>query len=243
MLQYPPQQQQQPSDALTTPVMRLRDDPQPPTPNPPSSKPTQQPTTSTRQSRKRKTPPSSAPGPPPPPQPQPQPPHQHPPPPPPPPGIHLGQMLPPPHALMPPGMGHPPMYQYAPPEYAQPPPPPGEASQQPLNGDGTDLSEDPSKSGGRQLSQTKRAEQNRKAQRAFRERRDQYVAVLHSPPCALRQFILTHLFILDVSRRSSLALNFWMPRSHLPTRRIGAGKNAELSWINSASRTPLSVPH
>ncbi|KAI9569637.1 hypothetical protein HD554DRAFT_2037992 [Boletus coccyginus] len=146
--------------------MRLRDDPQPPTPNPPSSQPAQ-PATSTRQSRKRKSPPSSAP--------PPQPPQQHPPPP----GIHLGQMLPPPHALMPPGMGHPPMYQYAPPGYPQPPPPhpEGEPSQQALNGESPDHD---SKSGGRQLSQSKRAEQNRKAQRAFRERRDQRVKALES---------------------------------------------------------------
>ncbi|KAG6372293.1 hypothetical protein JVT61DRAFT_7733 [Boletus reticuloceps] len=168
MLQY----QQQPSDALTsTPVMRLRDDPQPATPNPSSSQTTQQPTT--RQSRKRKTPPTSAPAPPPLTQP-----HQHPQHPP---GIHLGQMLPPPHALIPPGMGHPPMYQYAPPEYAQPPPPPqGEPSEQHLNGQDQDPSDESPKGGGRQLSQSKRAEQNRKAQRAFRERRDQRVKALES---------------------------------------------------------------
>lgn len=165
MLQYP---QQQPSDA-PTPVMRLRDDPQPATPS--SSQPAQhqQPPT-TRQSRKRKTPPSA----PPPPQPQP-----------PPPGIHLGQMLPPPHALMPPGMGHPPMYQYAPPEYAQPPPPPPQGDPS-LNGQDMDPLDGSPKSGGRQLSQSKRAEQNRKAQRAFRERRDQCV---HFPTLGL--FTLT----------------------------------------------------
>ncbi|KAH0827840.1 hypothetical protein J3R83DRAFT_3466 [Lanmaoa asiatica] len=141
MLQYQPS-----SDAVTS-VMRLRDDPQPATPNTSSSQPAP-----TRQSRKRKTPPSSAPAPPQPPQPQPQ--QQHPPPPP---GIHLGHMLPPPHALIPPGMGHPPMYQV-----------------NPLSSHSMASSPDPeSKSGGRQLSQSKRAEQNRKAQRAFRERRDQ----------------------------------------------------------------------
>jgi hypothetical protein len=163
MLQYP---QQQPSDA-PMPVMRLRDDPQPATPSSSQPPPPQQPPTTTRQSRKRKTPPSAPPPP------------QHPPPP----GIHLGQMLPPPHALMPPGMGHPPMYQYAPPDYAQPPPPHphGDPS---LDGQDMDPNGSP-KSGGRQLSQSKRAEQNRKAQRAFRERRDQCVlprtVVPHSP--------------------------------------------------------------
>jgi len=174
MLQYQQQQQQQqqpPTDPLpsqSTPTMRLRDDPQPPTSNP-------TPTTS-RPSRKRKSPPSAAPAPAPPSQPQPQ---QHPPPPPPPPGMHLG-MLPPPHTLMPPGMGPPPMYQYAPPDYAQPPPPPGELSQEQLNGHDSDQGLENGKSGGRQLSQSKRAEQNRKAQRAFRERRDQRVKALES---------------------------------------------------------------
>lgn len=218
MLQYPPQQQQQP-DALashSTPVMRLRDDPQPPTPNPPPSQPAQ-PATSTRQSRKRKSPPSSAP---------PQPPQQHPPPP----GIHLGQMLPPPHALMPPGMGHPPMYQYAPPGYPQPPPPhpEGEPSQQALNGESPDHD---SKSGGRQLSQSKRAEQNRKAQRAFRERRDQCVPVPHASPhlLLLRQFIPTYLSTLDGSRPSSPVPSCSTQRSRLPTRQTDAGKNAEPS--------------
>ena len=195
MLQYQ-QQQQQPSDALATPVMRLRDDPQPSTPTTPA-----QPTTSTRPSRKRKTPPSAASGPPPPAQPQAQ---QHPPPPPP--GIHLGQMLPPPHALMPPGMGHPPMYQYAPPEYAQPPPPPGEGGQQPLNGQSSDPLQDSPKSGGRQLSQSKRAEQNRKAQRAFRERRDQYVAAApaHAVRCVSRLTHLDHRRVKALESRSQL---------------------------------------
>jgi len=90
-------------------------------------------------------------------------------------------MLPPPHALMPPGMGHPPpppMYQYAPPDYSQPPPP-HPHPEQVLNGDDPDLDDSP-KNGGRQLSQSKRAEQNRKAQRAFRERRDQRVKALES---------------------------------------------------------------
>ncbi|KIO10171.1 hypothetical protein M404DRAFT_59882, partial [Pisolithus tinctorius Marx 270] len=155
--------------------------------NPPSSQPSQQQSaaqsssapTATRNTRKRKTPPTPA-NPPPPQQ-------QHPPPPPP--GMHLGQILPPPHALMPPpGMGHPPhppIYQYAPPEYSQqhPHPPQGEQSQQSINGPSPDQSGEQSPKagpGGRQLSQSKRAEQNRKAQRAFRERRDQHVKALES---------------------------------------------------------------
>ncbi|KAN0091119.1 hypothetical protein V8E55_004685 [Tylopilus felleus] len=54
-------------------------------------------------------------------------------------------MLPPPHALMPPGM---PMYQYAPPGYAPPPPPPpqGEPSQQSLDDPNSEESHDHSKS-------------------------------------------------------------------------------------------------
>ncbi|KIJ18735.1 hypothetical protein PAXINDRAFT_167286 [Paxillus involutus ATCC 200175] len=185
MLQYPhqpPPLQQQSSDPLTShtpPVMRLRDDPQPTPQNPSTSQsaqpPQQQQTapSTTRTTRKRKSPPSTPSGPQPPPPPQPQ----HPPLP----AIHIAQMLPPPHALMPPGMGHPPpppMYQYAPPDYSQPPPP-HPHPEQVLNGDDPDLDDSP-KNGGRQLSQSKRAEQNRKAQRAFRERRDQRVKALES---------------------------------------------------------------
>ncbi|KIM50896.1 hypothetical protein SCLCIDRAFT_743045 [Scleroderma citrinum Foug A] len=84
----------------------------------------------------------------------------------------------PPHALVPPGMPHPPphIYQYAPPEYTQPPQSQSE-QQQDINGDQSSSKTGP---GGRQLSQSKRAEQNRKAQRAFRERRDQHVKALES---------------------------------------------------------------
>ncbi|KAL4073941.1 hypothetical protein V8B97DRAFT_2003637 [Scleroderma yunnanense] len=193
MLQYPaqqpqPVQQQQPSDSLkskTLPAMRLRDDPVQPTPTPtsqpsaptPPTATTTTTTTTTRNTRKRKSPPTAATAPP-----QPQLPQQHPPPPP---GMHLGQMLPPPHALVPPGMPHPPphIYQYAPPEYTQPPPPPPQSGdqQQSMNGP-NDQSDPHSPKGGpgRQLSQSKRAEQNRKAQRAFRERRDQHVKALES---------------------------------------------------------------
>jgi len=64
-------------------------------------------------------------------------------------------MLPPPHPLA-------------------PPPPPTEEQRSPSNGTGT------SSGTARTLSQSKRAEQNRKAQRAFRERRDQHVKALES---------------------------------------------------------------
>ncbi|TBU61665.1 hypothetical protein BD310DRAFT_776434, partial [Dichomitus squalens] len=95
-------------------------------------------------------------------------------------------MHPPPHMA-----GHPMPHPYAP--YPPPPgdfspggmpphpgapppghpggPPPQQQQEQPRSG---------SASGGRTLSQSKRAEQNRKAQRAFRERRDQHVKTLES---------------------------------------------------------------
>ena len=129
-------------------VLRLHDDPAQPTP--PAPKP----------SRKRKTPPSAQEQQPPP---QPPPPVMHPPP---------GVMPPPPaHLMHPPHMGPPPPlpFQYIPQDYTpggltHPPPlPPGHQGGSPPQDGGA----------GRPLSQSKRAEQNRKAQRAFRERRDQ----------------------------------------------------------------------
>lgn len=174
----PAQPQQQPSDTLTSQtirVMRLRDDPVPatstPTSQPTQSSAQQQPTpppattTATRKTRKRKAPPTTATAPP----------QQQHLPLPPPPGMHLGQILLPPHALVPPGMP-PHIYQYAPPEYTQPPPPPPHSQgdqQQAINSDHSGESSPKTGPGGRQLCQSKRAEQNRKAQRAFRERRDQ----------------------------------------------------------------------
>ncbi|KAJ4468159.1 hypothetical protein J3R30DRAFT_3559732 [Lentinula aciculospora] len=118
-----------------------------------------QPSNSVPASRKRKTPPPS---------------EQQPLPPPPP---HLQHVLPPPHTLMqplPPGF----IYAHPPPpgDYtvggmSPPGPPPqsqaGEASVA-------------NQSASRPLSNSKRAEQNRKAQRAFRERRDQHVKALES---------------------------------------------------------------
>ncbi|PBK91375.1 hypothetical protein ARMGADRAFT_1013822 [Armillaria gallica] len=84
----------------------------------------------------------------------------------------LQHVLPPPHTIMhqlPPGAMPP--YQYA--DYSpggMPPPPPNPQADQ--SGSAS--------SGQRALSSSKRAEQNRKAQRAFRERRDQHVKALES---------------------------------------------------------------
>ncbi|KAK7472624.1 hypothetical protein VKT23_000737 [Stygiomarasmius scandens] len=140
---------------LAQPTMRLREDP-PQINNPPA-----------RQGKKRKSPPSA----------EAQPPQ---PPPPGPPQPQLQHVLPPPHALM-----HPmaPPYPFPPPpagDYSTaglppqpvPPPQPGDPQQQP--------GQPGTASGGRILSSSKRAEQNRKAQRAFRERRDQHVKALES---------------------------------------------------------------
>lgn len=125
-----------------------------------------QPAPAATKSRKRKTPPTAG--------------QEQQPPPPPPPGMHPpppGVMPPPPHAMMhpphiaPPPMGHP--FQYIPTDYTpggltHPPPPPPPHPTGPLQDQSP-----PGSQSGRTLSQSKRAEQNRKAQRAFRERRDQ----------------------------------------------------------------------
>lgn len=100
--------------------------------------------------------------------------------------------LPPAHTLVPPPHlpGHvipPTSYQYTPGAYSPgmlppphqlaPPPPTEEQRSQASNGaTGTTASSGTA----RTLSQSKRAEQNRKAQRAFRERRDQHVKALES---------------------------------------------------------------
>jgi len=137
--------------------MRLRDDP---------------PTIAQRTSKKRKSPPNNSaeqsqqqPS-----QTQQQPPQQ------------IQHVLPPPHALMHPLPGSiPPGFQYAPADYSPgglPPnhahPHPGVPLQQPQS------QSPPPSASNRALSSTKRAEQNRKAQRAFRERRDQHVKALES---------------------------------------------------------------
>jgi len=97
--------------------------------------------------------------------------------------------LPPAHTLVPPPHlpGHvipAPGYQYPPGEYptglppphALAPPPPTDPTQEQ-----TQTSNGSTNTGAsRTLSQSKRAEQNRKAQRAFRERRDQHVKALES---------------------------------------------------------------
>jgi hypothetical protein len=124
-----------------------RDDQQPQPPQP----------AGTRPSRKRKSPPDNN--------------HQdsQPPQPPPPPPPTAPHILPPMMHPLPGGL--PPGYQYAVPAdfnpaALQPPPPPPDVNQQAAGGQTTGP-------GGRPLSTSKRAEQNRKAQRAFRERRDQ----------------------------------------------------------------------
>ncbi|OCH88254.1 hypothetical protein OBBRIDRAFT_734765 [Obba rivulosa] len=89
----------------------------------------------------------------------------------------------------PPHLGPPMPYQYAPADYTpggMPPPPPHPQGPPPPHGGPPQEQQQPpspqSQSGGagRTLSQSKRAEQNRKAQRAFRERRDQHVKALES---------------------------------------------------------------
>ncbi|GJE94431.1 bZIP transcription factor [Phanerochaete sordida] len=150
----PPHQQHQPGPFQT--VLRLHDD---------QSAGGQ---AAPKGSRKRKSPPTaqeSQPPPPPPPQ------GMHPPPP--------GIMPPPPHTLMhPPHLGPPPGMpytyiphgDYTPGGMTHPPPPPPPQAEGPPSDGGAN----------RPLSTSKRAEQNRKAQRAFRERRDQHVKALES---------------------------------------------------------------
>ncbi|KAF8161025.1 hypothetical protein B0H34DRAFT_699120 [Crassisporium funariophilum] len=141
-------------------TMRLRDDP------PPITQPQ-------RTSKKRKSPANNITDQQPPPPPQ-QPPQQQ---------QQLQHVLPPPHALMHPIPGPlPPGYPYAPADYTPgglPHPHPGVPMQQQQQHQHQSQSPPPSGSN-RALSSTKRAEQNRKAQRAFRERRDQHVKALES---------------------------------------------------------------
>ncbi|KAI9457081.1 hypothetical protein BJY52DRAFT_1120659 [Lactarius psammicola] len=110
--------------------------------------------------------------------------------PPPPPPATMQHTLPPAHTLVPPPHlpGHvipPSSYQYTPGGYSPgvlppphslaPPPPTEEQRSQSQASNGTTPT-----GTARTLSQSKRAEQNRKAQRAFRERRDQHVKALES---------------------------------------------------------------
>ena len=60
------------------------------------------------------------------------------------------------------------------------PAPPQQPANESMSHSPVDGDDDPSKNGGRVLSTNKRAEQNRKAQRAFRERREQHVKLLQS---------------------------------------------------------------
>lgn len=96
--------------------------------------------------------------------------------------------LPPAHTLVPPAHlpGHvmpPPGYQYPPGDYSTGLPPPHTLAPPPTDPD-QERPQSQSSNGTpgttRTLSQSKRAEQNRKAQRAFRERRDQHVKALES---------------------------------------------------------------
>jgi hypothetical protein len=145
------------SNANQIQTMRLREDPPPITP-------------ATRTSRKRKSPSSGTTNPP---DAQPMPQQQQPPPPPPPMHPHALPPMMVPHPHMP---GAPPLhpgyhYDFTPGGLPPPNPPPPADQQQPSPQGG-------SNAGGRTLSNSKRAEQNRKAQRAFRERRDQLSARL-----------------------------------------------------------------
>lgn len=112
---------------------------------------------STRNPRKRKSPPSLNPDPT---------------------SQQIHHVLPPPHPLIhsippPPIPPFPyPTADYSPGGLPPPQPPQSDPNQQP--------SPTQSSAAGRSLSQSKRAEQNRKAQRAFRERRDQHVKALES---------------------------------------------------------------
>ena len=173
----------------------------------------------TRQTKKRKTPPTVD---------QPQQQQQH--------------VLPPPHALMHPIPGPlPPGYPYAPADYTPGGMPPGaiphqmQQQQQQQHQQQQQSQSPPPSSGQRPLSSTKRAEQNRKAQRAFRERRDQSA---HLP---FSSFSPTHLPI-DMSRPSSQDLNSSTPPSLLQMKQTVAGKNVEPSSTSSVLRTPPSAP-
>jgi hypothetical protein len=140
--------------------------------------------------------------------------------------------LPPPHALMHPMPGPlPPGYSYAPSDYTPGGMPQG-VLQQPQQGQLPDPSQGATS---RTLSNSKRAEQNRKAQRAFRERRDQSVCILcpvppppfipSSPP--------------DMSRPSSPDPTSSMPLFSPQMRQIVGGKNVEPSSTSSVSKTLL----
>ncbi|KAK7035520.1 hypothetical protein VNI00_011813 [Paramarasmius palmivorus] len=160
-----------PQQSQSQPQMRLRDE------IPQINQPAQ------RNGRKRKSPPTNPETPQPPPPPQPQ------------------QQQPPPQSTAPHNlqhvlpahlMAHPfpfagpaPGTDYTPagipPQPGQPGPPPEAQQQQPPQQQQSPTQQtSAAAAGGRALSNSKRAEQNRKAQRAFRERRDQHVKALES---------------------------------------------------------------
>lgn len=137
--------------------------------------------------------------------------------------------LPPAHTLVPPTHlpGHvipPHGYQYPPGDYPPGLPPPHTLAPPP-----TDIEEHSQTSNGtpgtsRTLSQSKRAEQNRKAQRAFRERRDQYV---HRSPSFFSFFFFTWLTILSLTRRHVKALE---SRSQLLDAALASADEANRRW-------------
>src|ERR1700722_3621941 len=135
------------SDVQQQPTIRLRDNPPPITP-------------STRPSRKRKSPPNN---------------NQDS-------SQSTQHVLPPPHSLVHPMQGPPPLppgYAYAPTDYTPggiPHPHSAQLQHPSASESQQDLQSSSSPATGRALSNSKRAEQNRKAQRAFRERRDQSVS-------------------------------------------------------------------
>ena len=217
------QQQQQPQQSQpgTIQTMRLRQDP-------PSV------TQSQTRSRKRKSPPSTD--------------ALQPVPPPPPPPSTMQHTLPPAHTLVPPAhlSGHgipPPGYHYPPGDFnptGLPPPHslgplPGEEQRspsQPSNGATTNTMSGTS----RTLSQSKRAEQNRKAQRAFRERRDQ---------CVSSQFFFclrmtdSRTRPIDTLKHLNHARSYSTQHSRLPMKQTDGGKSAVLWSTNYGLRTRL----
>jgi len=139
--------------------------------------------------------------------------------------------LPPPHAMIHPMQGGPlpPHYPYADYSPGGLPPTPPQPSQDPSQQSSS------STAAGRALSSSKRAEQNRKAQRAFRERRDQSVG--HK----ISFHLLISSLLSDMSKHSSRDPSSWMPPSHLQMRPTGVGKKV-VPWLtNYVSRMLLSA--
>lgn len=174
----------------------------------------------TRNTRKRKSPSSN--------NPTDQPPQLPPPPP-----QQMLHHLPPPHAMIHSMQGGPmpPHYPYADYTPGGMPPNPPQPSQDPSQQSPT------SAASGRALSSSKRAEQNRKAQRAFRERRDQLVLTYQISFPFLVQYLMSRS---DMSKHSNRVPSSWTLPSHLLMRPIDAGKSVVLWSINCAWRMLLS---